>query len=273
VFVQGDQWMHTEGMPSRWEHIEDVENTDLWEMPPTDSLRDPETGVGTVFGKFVISRREYIESEIINTMRGFATLPDESVVQYFFSPSMRNDPLYENIYRYYLEPKPSSQIAPSYDVFGARMERVVDLINEYSDGTRTWGEFEDAIWRRFGDAPQTAKKGIGPSMPIEDIRDIIGTVGDGPIGQHGFRRIFTEFAENDIIPKRQLRKEPIGDINDFPGRDRLPMRPWLGDAMVTSGPSMGMKGKWGRNYVPPEGTVTGVVPGEKVGKVVFGPDE
>ena len=234
VFVQGDQWMHSEGMPNRWTRIEDDKGNDLWELQSLspEGIRGK---AGQIWEKRIISRREYMESEIMNTMRGFATLPDESVVQYFYSPSMRGDPLYENVYQYYYESVPSKSIAPAYDLFGARMERVVDLINEYSDGTRTWGEFEDAIWRRFGDAPVTAKKGIGPSIKIDDLRDLIGTVGEGPIGQHGFRRIFHEYAENDIIPQRRLIKEPLGDINDFPGRDRLPMRPWLGDQMVTRG--------------------------------------
>lgn len=235
VFVQGDQWMATEGMDSRWQQIldENGDGSPLWELK-TDSVRDVETGEPTILGKHVINQREYVEAQIIETLRGFAMLEDQSVVQYFFSPSMTGVAQYENVYKSYYESVPSREIAPSYDLFGARIERVVDLVNEYSDGTRTWGEFEDAIWRRFGDAPITAKKGIGPSVPIDDVRDIIGTVGDGPVGQHGFRRIFTH-AEDDLIPKRKLIKEPIGDINDFPGRDRLPLAPWLSDHVQTAG--------------------------------------
>jgi len=227
IFVQGSmgpdgQWMSTTDLPTRWSAVPDPDAPagETWELASRTrgTVRDE---------KRVIDRREYLESQIINSMRGFETLPDETVVQYFFSPSMSNDPMYENVFRYHREPVPSQRIAPIYDEFGARMERLIDLFNEYSDGTHTWGQFEEAIWRRFGDAPVTAKKGIGPQMRIEESRDFIGTVGEGPIGEHGFRRIFDHHKESDIIPSRRLTKEPIGDINDFPGRDKLPIGQWL----------------------------------------------
>lgn len=210
VFVAGDQWADATNLPSRWEASADADEVDEFYI----------RFMGQEESTAILSRREYVEEEIIQLARALGTLADQSRVKYFFSPSMRGRPGYESI-RPGKAPAPSSQIAPGYDLFGARVERMIDLLNDHMDGTRTIGEIEEAIWRRFGDAPATA---------WDESRDFIGTVGEGPVGSSGFRRIFTEFDEDTVLPARSVIPEPVGDIAEYP---KAGLASWYGDMMQT----------------------------------------
>ena len=77
---------------------------------------------------------------------------------------------------------------------------------------RTIGELERDIWEIVGDAPAS---GLTRVPGGEAGRDFIGAVGEGPRNSFGYRRIFNDFKEDDLVSK-SLVKDTFGDVAEYP---------------------------------------------------------
>ena len=180
VLLRGDNWGSKKGVPSGWQQ---------------EMVDDIPTGNWIMGDKAAVSRREWIEEEIITIADALYSLPDGSVVRYPYSPTVRMQ-------------------SPDFDEFGEVVDRMIDLINDSKTQTkRTIGELERDIWEIVGDAPAS---GLTRVPGGEAGRDFIGAVGEGPRNSFGYRRIFNDFKEDDLVSK-SLVKDTFGDVAEYPG--------------------------------------------------------